>query len=198
MSQHAIDLARLQHLLKSAQENVRDAEKQSSETQLDLSKERTQFFEKLAIGCGATIAAIVSFVGTHAGKLHPVWIFRCALISLAIGLVSAMYRNFRYPYYVLAARHRILTEAMQYQQRCKNDLFQVDRNAIGIQTGKPIDLRQWTVDFSQSDAGLVELIKEQKQREQGIYSQVQRAEQLCLMFIGVAMIALVWLALCNF
>jgi hypothetical protein len=198
MGQHPLDIARLQHLLQSAQEHLRSAEKQVTDTVFDSAKERTQFFEKLAIGSGATIAALVSFLGVHATRMQPVWILRCALVSLVFALVTAMYRNFRYPYYALAATERVRIEAMQYQQRCKNDLFQVDRSAVAIQTGRPIDLKQWTDDFNKSDAGLVTLIKEKKKREERLLAEVGWVERVCLVSICVAMIALVWLALRNF
>jgi len=64
---------------------------------LDGAKERTQFFEKLAIGAGATIAALVSFLGANNKRvLHPEWILRCALVALVVAMFGAMLRNYIY------------------------------------------------------------------------------------------------------
>src|SRR6266481_3639165 len=92
-----------------------------SKTHVELAKERTQYFEKLAIGSGATIAAIVSFLGVHAGKLHPVWIMQCSLISLVVAIVAALYRNFRYPHYILAVTNVSWINAKLYQQQRKKE-----------------------------------------------------------------------------
>jgi hypothetical protein len=77
-----------------------------TKTQLEAATQRTSFFEKIAIGSGATIAALVSFLGTHAAGLHPHWVLRCSLVSLAIAMVSALYRNYMYPHYQVSANAR--------------------------------------------------------------------------------------------
>jgi hypothetical protein len=124
MNADYVEVERLRRLLQSADQSVRDAEADYSETQLDLAKGKTQYFEKLAIGSGAAIAAIVSFLGVHAGKLQPVRIMQCSIISL----VAALYRNFRYPYYVLAVKNLSWIHAKRYQQQCKKGCW---NNRIG-------------------------------------------------------------------
>ena len=117
------DATRLRHLLQNADQSLKDARADISQTQVDGAKEKTQYFEKLAIGSGASIAAIVSFLGTHTARLQPAWILRCSLISLAVALVAALYRNYRYMSYVFAVKERVWLEASRYQQQCKNDFF---------------------------------------------------------------------------
>jgi hypothetical protein len=63
--------ARLKTLHDAANANLNEALKTANQTQIDIAKERTQFFEKLAIGSGATIAAMVSFFGAHSQRLQP-------------------------------------------------------------------------------------------------------------------------------
>ncbi len=191
------DAARLRHL-QLADQSLNEAIKSLNQTQLDGAKERTQYFEKLAIGAGAAIAAIVSFLGAHAGRLQPAWILRCSLIALVVALIFALYRNLRYPTYVLAVRNRLWIEASRCQQQRKNDVFQVDRSVVSWQSGEPIDLQEWTAEFRKSDAGLETLVEDQLKRENRLLKEFKCAEYVCLSSITIAMLSLVWLALRNF
>lgn len=192
------EAARLRLLLQHADQSLDEAIKSLNQAQLDGAKERTQYFEKLAIGSGAAIAAIVSFLGTHAEKLQPVWILRCALIALVVAMIAALYRNLRYPYYFLAVRNRLWIEASRHQQQRRNDVFQVDRSIVSLQSGTPIDLQDWTSGFKTSDARLEVLVQERTEDENRLLNEFKSAEYVCLSFICIAMVSLVWLALCNF
>jgi hypothetical protein len=192
------DVGRLQLLMQRADQSLKDAEDELVETQVDIAKEKTQYFEKLAIGSGAAIAAIVSFLGTHNGKLEPTWILRCSLISLVIAMVAALYRNFRYPNYVLAVKNCRWIEASRYQQQCKNSVFHAEQDAIDIHSGALIDLQKWKNDFQESDVGLAVLIHERTERVARLTIEWQCAESVCLASVSIAMISLVWLALRNF
>jgi hypothetical protein len=192
------DVARLRLLLQQADRSLNKAAKNLNKSQLDGAKERAQYFEKLAIGSGAAIAAIVSFLGTRAEKLQPVWILRCSLVALVVAMVAALYRNLRYPNYLLAVRNRLWIEASRYQQQCKNDVFQADRSVVSWQSGTPIDLVEWTAGFRKSDAGLEILVQDRTRRENRLLSEFKAAEYVCLSSICVAMLSLVWLALRNF
>jgi hypothetical protein len=192
------DSARLRLLLQHADQQLEDAVKEINEAQVDSAKDRTQYFEKLTIGSGAVIAAIVSFLGAHSAKLQPAWMLRCSLVSLVIALTTSLYRNLRYPSYFIAVRNRIWIEACRQQQQSKNDVFQSEKNLIAIQTGEPIDMQEWTREFKKSDAGLEKLIGERVRRENRLLIEVRVAEYVCLSSVGLAMISLVWLALRNF
>jgi hypothetical protein len=198
MSKDYEDIARLRLLWQHAEESLNEAAKNLNQSQLDGAKERTQYFEKLAIGSGAAIAAIVSFLGARAGKLQPAWILRCSLIALVVAMISALYRNLRYPNYVLAVRNRLWIEASRYQQQCKNDVFQVDRSVVSWQSGGPIDIQAWTSGFKESDAELEIIVKDRVKQENRLLNEFKAAEYFCLSSICIAMVSLVWLALRNF
>jgi hypothetical protein len=175
--------ARLQHLVKLAAESQEQTAEDFDKTQLDAGTQRTQFFEKLAIGSGATIAALVSFLGTQHSSLHPHWILRCSLVSLAVALVAALYRNFRYPNYILAVDKRLWMAASKLTQERKNDVLQAQdmrRPIYGLQTGRPIDLDDWTPKFNKSDSGLKGLIDKELRREKRLMREWRTAEKICL------------------
>ena len=192
------DAARLRLLLQQSEQGVEEAATRLNQAQVDGAKERTQYFEKLAIGSGAAIAAIVSFLGAHTSSLHPKWILRGSLVSLVCALTAALYRNFRYPNYVLATYNRLWIEACRQQQQRKNDVFQADRSVVSLQSGTPINLLEWTRDFKKSDSGLEALIKERTVLENRLLGEFKAAEFVCLVSICLAMISLVWIALSNF
>jgi hypothetical protein len=192
------DAEHLHVLWKNSQKGLDEAIERLNQTQADGARERTQYFEKLAIGSGAAIAAIVSFVGTHAGKLHPAWILRCSLVALVVAMIAALYRNLRYPTYVLATYNKLWIEASRHQQQCKNDVFLADRNVRSLQSGGPIDLQDCTAGFKESDAKLETLIIERTERENRLLKEFRAAEYVCISFVCVAMVSLVWLALANF
>ena len=192
------DAARLRLLLQQSEQGVDEAAIRLNQAQVDGAKERTQYFEKLAIGSGAAIAAIVSFLGTHTNSLHPKWVLRSSLVSLVCALTAALYRNFRYPNYLLATYNRLWIEASRHQQQRKNDVVQADRSIISLQSGTPIDLQEWIKEFKKSDSGLESLIKERAVRENCLLREFKVAEFFCIVSICVAMTSLVWLALSNF
>ena len=198
MNTNAGDVERLRLLLQGAEKALKDASNDLTETQVELAREKTQYFEKLTIGSGAAIAAIVSFLGTHSGKLQPVWILRCSLISLVAAMLAALYRNFRYPSYILALKNRTWIEAARYQQQCKSDAMHAELNPIDLYSGKSINLKKWEADFQESDAGLASLIQERARRVARLTTEWQSAEYVCIACVCIAMASLVCLALRNF
>lgn len=193
-----VEVERLRRLMQSADQSVRDIDADNSKTKVELGKERTQYFEKLAIGSGATIAAIVSFLGVHPGKLQPVWILQCSLISLLVAMVAALYRNFRYPYYILAVNNVSWINAKLYQQQRKKECFQVEPNAISWQTGEPIDAESWIVEAEKAETEMKPIIKQRERQHKRLWREVKVSETVCLVAVSAAMISLVWLALRNF
>lgn len=59
--------------LESARKHAKNMNERAVQGSLDIGKEKTQFFEKIALASGGTIALVVSFVGAHAGRLQPPW-----------------------------------------------------------------------------------------------------------------------------
>jgi hypothetical protein len=167
--------------------------------QLEGQKGKSQFFEKLAIGSGATIAALVSFLGANEKRvLHPHWILRCALVSLAVALFAALYRNWSYPNFRMAHKERVMTEAKRKVQECRNDEFNLSGCLHNLQTGELMEVKDWHEGFKKSEAELdIEITKRIKE-EHLRWKGVAYSENLCLAAVCIAMASLVWLGLRNF
>jgi len=192
------DFNRLKLRLDASYKGVEEAEDDYSNTQFDSSKERTQFFEKLAIGAGAAIAAIVSFLGVHAERLRPHWTMQSSLVFLVIAMVASLYRNFRYPYYVLAVKNLSWIRAKYQQQQCKKDFIKVVPNAVDWATGEPIDLEEWIANANEGDEKLEPEMGKRDTRQKRLLREVHTAENICLGSLSLAMVSLVWLALWSF
>jgi len=169
---------------------------------LDIGKEKTQFFEKIALASGGTIALVVSFVGAHAGRLQPPWLLRSALIALVLPMVGAVYRNWRFPFYLIANYNRQYLEARREAIRREAEFFRAS-NAIPVASGSGIDTRAVTLaEYNQQvvedEKIFEEKIGECKRQEENSFKTVQVVEYitLCLPLIGMAM--LVGLAWRNF
>ena len=67
---------RLAALFDSASKHATAANQRAVQVSVDIGKERAQYFEKIALASGGTIALVVSFVGSHAGRLQPPWYLR--------------------------------------------------------------------------------------------------------------------------
>lgn len=143
-----VEKARLETLLDGAKSHADNVEEQLFKTSISIATETTQYFEKVALGSGATIAAMVSFIGVHSGKLAPPYLLRSALVTLVVTMFAAMYCNWRYRHYVLvnyqeqhsiqrswnkdAARETCL---LQYRQRrCKTESLSMPLNLRSIMT----------------------------------------------------------------
>jgi hypothetical protein len=198
MNGDSVEIERMRQLMKSADQSVREIETDNSKTSVDLAKERTQYFEKLAIGSGATIAAIVTFLGSHAGKLQPVWIMQCSLICLLVAIVAALYRNFRYPNYILAVNDVSWINAKVYQQQRKKELFKFEPNAISLQTGKSIDAAAWIAEAEKAESEMRPIIQQREKCHKRLLREVKVSEIICIVAVSAAMISLAWLALRNF
>lgn len=133
-----VEKARLETLLDRANSHADNVEEQLWKSSVSIATEMTQYFEKVALGSGATIAAMVSFIGVHSGKLAPPYLLRSALVTLVVTMLTAMYRNWRYPRYVLVNYQEQQYSAKLNQERCKRDLF-VAIPATSLQDGKPIN-----------------------------------------------------------
>jgi hypothetical protein len=179
---------------------LREAIHNYNQAQLDGAKDRTQYFEKLTIGSGAAIAAIVSFLGASDKRsLHPEWTLRCSLVALVLALFTALYRNWRYQNYVLAVKRRLWSEAGRDEQRCRNDLFLgASLPIFGWDTGKPINMDEWKAKFAKSDAEAESAIARCLKDEQHRFTEIRVAGNVCLGSICIAMAALVVLAFFNF
>lgn len=146
------EAARLKHLADAASKQREKAAERFNQIQYEVATESTQFFEKLTIGSGATIAALVSFLGAQHATIRPHWILRTALILLATAVVAGLYRTFRYPYYKRDLNHKLWLEAAredrQHQYNLYRYLHQYGNPTLDINTGQPIDFAKWTDNFT--------------------------------------------------
>ena len=193
-----VELQRRRANLTSASQWVQETGKDISQTQLNFSTERTQFFEKLAIGSGAAVAVIVSYLGVHARGLSPSWMIHAALALLTVSMVSALYRNFRYPYYVLAIKDLNWINAKVHEQKCKKECFEAEPNAISMRTGEPINAKKWISEADAEEKKIEEAIHKKEKRHERLLREFTYAEVVCLVALSFATIALAWLAMQNF
>ena len=189
----------LKQRLWAAEDTLSKAVRAYNKTKVDTSKDRTQYFEKLTIGSGAAIAAVVSFLGATSDKhpLRPKWLLHYTLLALVLAMFSALYRNWRYQNYLLMMAKKAWLESQSEEHQRRNEFFQ-DATAYGWQTGKRIDIDEWNPKFEKSQAelerGLSKLAKEEKYR----LREFTVAGNLCLLAISVAMVSLVVIAFMNF
>jgi hypothetical protein len=178
-----VEAQRLTMLMDSADAQAEATGKQLNDKQVELSKERTQYFEKIALGSGATIAAIVLFVGSHAAKLRPGFLLRSALIAFVASMITAMVRNWIYPYYVSAVFMTEYDKALLNQQNAKTALF-IAVPTISIQTGVWVDISQWQANHAEVKAGLESKIDDFKRKSERTFRYSKTFES-CQSFVGL-------------
>ncbi len=192
-----VDQQRLVALFDSANKHATEANQRAVQVSVDIAKEKTQYFEKIALASAGTIALVVSFVGSHAGRLQPGWLLRSALIVLALAMIAAMYRNWKYPFYLLACYARQDLIASQEKQRCKRDYI-VAVPSLSLQDGKPIDVQEFLAQFAESEKVLEKRIAELKKQEDSAFGVVKQVEQAALALTVAGMVLLIALAWKNF
>lgn len=64
-----VEELRLKTRLEGAIKHAADINERALEVYAEVAKEKTHYFEKIALGSGATIALLVSFVGSHMPQL---------------------------------------------------------------------------------------------------------------------------------
>ena len=134
-----VEIQRLKLLHDSANKALDKSIAEINQSQIDAANGRTAYFDRLTIGAGAVIAAIVSFLGSQASTLHPEWSLRCSLVSLTLAILAGLYRSFRYPYYILQARKVNWIEAARHHQKIKGELIVASGPSVDLHTGKPIN-----------------------------------------------------------
>jgi len=158
--------ARLETLVNQAANHADKVEDELWKTSIRISTEATTFFEKVALGCGATVAAVISFLGAHSGRLAPPYLLRASLVTLVLSMLGAMYRNWRYPNYVLANYQSQQYEALLKRERCRRDLF-LAIPSVSLQDGKQINaasFAQYVVELEESMAKSIANFKRREKR----------------------------------
>jgi len=192
-----LEQERLKTLFEGAVRHAREANQQAVQVSVDIGKEKTQYFEKIALACAGTIALVVSFVGSHAGRLQPAWLLRSALIVLLLGMMAAMYRNWRFPFYLLAHFARADQTAKRDRERCRRDYI-VAVPSRALEDGQPIDLKAYLQRFAEDEKVLEKRIAECQRQEDSAFSVVQRVDYAALALTVIGMVLLIALAWKNF
>jgi hypothetical protein len=193
-----VEVQRLTILFEDAGRALEKAISDINQGQIDAANGRTAYFDRLTIGAGAVIAAIVSLLGGHASTLHPEWLLRCSLVSLTLAMLAGLYRSYRYPGYILQVHKIVWAEAARHHQKIKGENILANDLPIDVHTGKPIDKEKLSKEYGIADAELDIEIKNDIKKRERLLKEWQTAEAACLFAVGVAMVSLVWLALCTF
>jgi len=193
-----VEIQRLKILLDNASEALNKAIAEINQSQIDVANGRTAYFDRLTIGAGAVIAAIVSFLGGHASTLHPEWLLRCSLVSLTIAMLAGLYRSYRYPCYILQAKKVVWDEAARHYQKIKGENISASCNPVDLHTGNFINKGKLSEEYEIANAELDTGIKNDIMKRERLLKEWQSAEAVCLFAVGFAMVSLVWLALCTF
>jgi hypothetical protein len=168
--------------------------KQAVQASIDIGKEKTQYFEKIAFGCGGTIALVVSFVGAHSGRLQPPWLLRTSLVTLVFAMATAMFRNWKFQFYSFATWMRQNLEAKQEKGRCERNLMATGP-VLSVEDGKPINATEWMAGFERDDQALTDQIAKCIKLETSAFNYTRIAEYVALVLAicGISLlIAVAW------
>jgi hypothetical protein len=194
----AVEIQRLRLLVEGANKQLQKVNADTEQSQINAAEGRVDFYDKLTLGSGATIAALVSFLGAHTTKLQPTWILRGALISLVLTMIASLFRNYRYPNYVLQIHKISFIRCTRREQQCRLDCLKADPTAIDIKTGQPINLPEFAQDIERADKELETIQEESERLGERLRKQWTYAQFLAISFATLAMCFLVWLAIANF
>jgi len=181
--------------IAAARQKASEANQRTSNTSIEVGKEKTQYFEKIALGTGATIAAIVSFVGSSPASIHSPLLVKLALVLLVIGLAAAMYRNWRYPFYTMSVWLRAEAEAKLQVEHCEYELFDDHPDIQIIEDGLLVPHDLWKHKYEQQRMQSTETITAAIKRENRIFLEIQTVENAALILIILAIVlltALIW------
>lgn len=188
----------LQGYYESACKFANEANLRTVQVQHDVAKEKTQYFEKIAITAGGTIAVVVSFMGAHPGKLSPPWVLRSALVTLVLTMIAAMARNWRYPFYIIASYVRQYVEAISEREESKLKLIVSGAPPLEGETLEPFDMKKYREDYDKGKLSRDKQIADCKRAENRAYWQTAALEYISLILIIAGMSMLVVLAWKNF
>jgi hypothetical protein len=176
----------IRHVRAQWQANKDDAA--FEQTKVDIAKEGTQFFEKLAIGSGAAITVLVSFLGAHPKCLRPSWALKTSLVALGVAILAALCRSWTYPWYAQSA-----ADIRRSNSRIEEQELKSERNLQGGGE-QPTDADR----LAQLIKDGLAAIPKKKRVERRRHGALKAAEAFCLFAVFVAMLSLVWLAWVNF
>jgi len=185
-------------LVESAKKHAADMNERATQTTVDIAKEKTQYFEKIALASAGTIALVVSFVGSHAGRLQPPWLLRSALVVLVLAMIAAMYRNWRFPFYMMGVYGRQYLEAKRQSRKRERDYVMEFPSLAREEDGTPMDISQFQTEFAEEAKLFETKIAECTKQEKSAFATVKFVEYLTLTLVITGMGLLIALAWKNF
>jgi hypothetical protein len=192
------DAERFRTLYNDSLDKFSRAATKFNERQDEATGERTGFFEKLAIGSGATIAAIVSFLGSKAHTLEPRWALRTGVCTLAGVIVTALARNYLYPYYFHHALFVPLVDAQIKRDKHMQNYLEATPNAVNLETGRPFDGQTMRTSWDARRESQEELKKNTEKLKDRYFFWWRRCEDACLLLVAASIVMLVLLVWWNF
>jgi len=190
------DMNELQRRFTNAAQYVTETNQRGLQAALDVAKEKTQYLEKIALAAGGTIALMVSFVGAHAGRLQPPWLLRASLVTLVLTMIAAMYRNWRYPFYVMDTHKAKQVGALLDREKATCESMKAGRAYDG--EGIPIDGPAYLAKSATEQIKAEKFIAELQKKAARSLTIVQVVEYAALVLILSGMAMLVALAWINF
>ena len=196
--QAQLDFARVSTLLESAIAHQNKVDTQFREYEKDSILDRRSFFEKVAIGAGATLAAITSFLGAKAHTLEPRWALRACALSLFAMAILALVRNFRYPFFLHAVRQTERAQAEREVNKYRAQWILVNPESNISDTGESVDPKAYFETCNKNVLNLAEKIAElDKSRKRNLFVW-KWCERLCVVSFVIAVTLLVVLVWHNF
>ena len=132
-------------------------------------------------------------LGTHAAKLQPPWILRGALISLVLTIVAGLFRNYRYPNYVLQIHKISWIRCSRYQQQCRLNCLKADPTAIS-DSDRPANrlVQNYQRMLRSQDKDLEAVLEDNEKTGERLRKEWTYAQSLSIAF---ALLAMIFLAL---
>lgn len=188
---------RLNNLFQNAIRRASETENRLTQASVKIAKEKTQYFEKIAIANAATIALVVSFVGAHAGRLQPPCLLRSALVVIVLAMVAAMCRNLVNPCYVIAdyTEQKLIAELDMEQRRL--DFYSTGQEKA-LWTGGRVDIGKITAQVQETERIQGPKIEAASKRKTNLARLVSGIEWVALSLTLAGMVLLIALAWNNF
>jgi hypothetical protein len=184
--------------LESVRKHAKNMNERAVQGSLDIGKEKTQFFEKIALTSGGTIALVVSFVGAHAGRLQPPWLLRSALVTLVLSMIGATYRNWRFQFYLHANYVGQYLDAKMKATNGERDCVRSGAVILVDEAGASISIEDSNKRLTEEEKGWQKQLDKFKRQENRSVLVVQITEYATLGLFLLGMVMLVELAWRNF
>jgi hypothetical protein len=192
-----VSLESHQARIQRALEFQNKASQLKSDASVKVGDEKVQYFEKIALGSGAAITAIVSFVGANSANMHTPRLLKWALLMLFVTLALAMLRNWIFPFYTVGVWARHKGEADQQVEDLEALMFEDYPETVAIdETNTIIPVETHRSNLEQRSNQRRRLIKAAINRENWLFRiviMVETASLVSLLTAAILLVIGVWL-----